>query len=61
MTAAAVMEAQRMREEAEAAALAEEEEENEEPEIELIDTLPGVDASYSFSEIAPEATLPPSN
>lgn len=61
VTAAAVMEAQRMREEAEAAALAEEEEENEEPEIELIDTLPGVDASYSFSEIAPEATLPPSN
>ena len=37
-------------------------EEEVEPEIELIDTLPGVDTSYSFTEIevAPEATLPPS-
>ena len=61
VTAAAVMEAERMRAEAEAAALAEaEEEENVEPEIELIDTLPGVDTSYSFTEVAPEATLPPS-
>lgn len=63
VTAAAVMEAERMRAEAEAAALAEAEaEEEEEIEIELIDTLPGVDTSYSFTEIevAPEATLPPS-
>lgn len=63
VTAAAVMEAERLRAEAEAAALVEaeeEEEEDAEPEIELVDTLPGVDASYSFTEVAPEATLPPS-
>ena len=64
VTAAAVMEAERMRAEAEAAALAAAEaeaaEEEAEPEIELIDTLPGTDTSYGFTEVAPEATLPPS-
>ena len=64
VTAAAVMEAERMRAEAEAAALAAAEaeaaEEEVEPEIELIDTLPGTDTSYGFTEVAPEATLPPS-
>lgn len=69
VTAAAVMEAQRMREEAEAAARAEAEaaakEEEVEPEIELIDTL-GSAEGYGFAEpaadatTAPEATLPPS-
>ena len=70
VTAAAVMEAQRMREEAEAAARAEaeaakQEEENAEPEIELIDVLPSASDGYGFAEptaaptAAPEATLPP--
>ena len=70
VTAAAVMEAQRMREEAEAAARAEaeaaalaaqQEEENAEPEIELIDVLPSAGEGYGFAETtaAPEATLPP--
>ena len=60
VTAAAVMEAQRMREEAEAEARAAEEEE-EEPEIELIDVLETAEAGYGFAETAvvPEATLPP--
>jgi len=55
-----------MRLEAEAAALAAAEAEAAaaaeaaEPEIELIDTLPGTDTSYGFTEVAPEATLPPS-
>ncbi len=68
VTAAAVMEAQRMREEAEAAARAEAEaeEEEEEPMIELIDTLPDSEnEGYGFGEetettVVPEATLPPS-
>ena len=68
VTAAAVMEAQRMREEAEAAARAQaeaeaakQEEENAEPEIELIDVLPSTSEGYGFAEptAAPEATLPP--
>lgn len=66
VTAAAVMEAQRMREEAEAAAraaaeAAKQEEENAEPEIELIDVLPSASDGYGFAEptAAPEATLPP--
>ena len=68
VTAAAVMEAQRMREEAEAAARAQaeaeaakQEEENAEPEIELIDVLPSASEGYGFAEptAAPEATLPP--
>lgn len=69
VTAAAVLRAQQMREEAEAAAKALEEqakaEENAEPEIELVDTLPGAEEGYGFAETttpaAPEATLPPSN
>ena len=65
VTAAAVQKAQEMREEAEAAARAEEEAEVEEaePEIELVDTLPGVNEAYGFEQTtpaAPEATLPPS-
>ena len=62
ITAAAVAEAQRMREEAEAALRAEEEaaEEAAEPEIELVDTLPGSEAGYGFDAVVPEATLPPS-
>ena len=63
VTAAAVMEAQRMREEAEAAARAAEEAarlaeeaENEEPEVELIDVLPSADKGYGFGE----ATAAPS-
>lgn len=67
VTAAAVMEAQRMREEAEAAARAAAEaeaakqEENAEPEVELIDVLPSAGNGYGFAEptAAPEATLPP--
>lgn len=65
VTAAAVYEAQRMREEAEAAlrALEEEAEEEAEPEIELIDTLPEIGEGYGFGEeaeaVVPEATLPP--
>lgn len=61
VTAAAVMEAQRMREEAEAAARAEAEAENEEPEIELIDVLDTAEEGYGFAEetVVPEATLPP--
>ena len=65
VTAAAVMEAQRMREEAEAAAKAEAEAaakvEAQEPEIELIDVLPSTTEGYGFAETtaAPEATLPP--
>ena len=60
VTAAAVMEAQRMREEAEAEARAAEAEE-EEPEIELIDVLDTAEEGYGFAETAvvPEATLPP--
>lgn len=63
VTAAAVMEAQRMREEAEAAARAEAEAAQkaaEEPPIELIDTL-GTDEGYDFAEptVTPEPTLPP--
>ena len=63
VTAAAVMEAQRMREEAEAAARAEAEAAQkaaEEPPIELIDTL-GTDEGYGFAEptVTPEPTLPP--
>ena len=63
VTAAAVMEAQRMREAAEAAAKAEAEAQAaaEEPEIELIDVLETTEAGYGFAEnVAPEATLPPS-
>jgi len=65
VTAAAVQKAQQMREEAEAAARAEAEAEAEkaEPEIELVDTLPGVTEGYGFEQstpAAPEATLPPS-
>lgn len=65
VTAAAVQKAQEMREEAEAAARAEAEAEAEaaEPEIELVDTLPGVTEGYGFEQTtpaAPEATLPPS-
>lgn len=63
VTAAAVMEAQRMREEAEAAARAEAEAEAEaeEPEIELIDVLDAAEDGYGFAEetVLPEATLPP--
>lgn len=67
VTAAAMMEAQRMREEAKAAALAKAEaekkaqEEANEPEIELIDVLPGANDGYGFADPtpAPEATLPP--
>lgn len=67
VTAAAVYEAQRMREEAEAALRALEAEaaaeENKEPEIELIDTLPETAEGYGFGEeaevVVPEATLPP--
>lgn len=73
VTAAAVREAQRMREEAEAAARAEaeaaakQEQEAAEPEIELIDVLPSTGAGYGFAEstpapeatAVPEATLPP--
>ena len=68
VTAAAVMEAQRMREEAEAAARAAAEaeaaaaaQEEAAPDIELVDTLGG-NEGYGFSEptAAPEATLPPS-
>ncbi|MBQ4263998.1 MAG: M23 family metallopeptidase [Clostridia bacterium] len=64
VTAAAVMEAQRMREEAEAAARAEAEAAAKaaEPEIELVDVLPSANEGYGFGEetVAPEATLPPS-
>jgi len=63
VTAAAVMEAQRMREEAEAAARAEAEAAAKaaEPEIELVDVLPSAGEGYGFGEetVAPEATLPP--
>lgn len=63
VTAAAVMEAQRMREEAEAAAKAEAEAaaKNAEPEIELIDVLETAEEGYGFAEetVVPEATLPP--
>ena len=63
VTAAAVMEAQRMREEAEAAAKAEAEAaaKAEEPEIELIDVLETAEEGYGFAEetVVPEATLPP--
>ena len=62
VTAAAVMEAQRIRAEAEAAALAEAEaaKEEAEPQIELIDVLDSSEG-YGFGETAvvPEATLPP--
>lgn len=75
VTAAAVLEAQRMREEAEAAAKAEEEAalaeeaKNAEPDIELVDTLddalPGANDGYGFADATaspvPEATLPPTN
>ena len=57
VTAAAIVEAQRMREEAEAAA---EETEPEEEQIELVDELPGTQAGYGFgANAAPQATLPP--
>ena len=63
VTAAAVMEAQRMREEAEAAAKAEAEAAAKaaEPEIELIDVLETTEEGYGFAEttVVPEATLPP--
>ena len=64
VTAAAVMEAQRMREEAEAAAKAKAEADAKaeaEPEIELIDVLDTAEEGYGFAEptVAPEATLPP--
>ncbi|MBQ7886653.1 MAG: M23 family metallopeptidase [Clostridia bacterium] len=63
VTAAAVMQAQRMREEAEAAAKAEAEaaEKAAEPEIELIDVLETTEEGYGFAEtnVVPEATLPP--
>ncbi|MBQ4609423.1 MAG: hypothetical protein IJB18_07565, partial [Clostridia bacterium] len=73
VTAAAVYEAQRMRQEAEAALRAMEEEaaraaaeaeKAAEPEIELVDTLPGAEEGYGFepetnAQPAPEATLPP--
>ena len=63
VTAAAVMEAQRMREAAEAAAKAEAEAAAKaaEPEIELIDVLETTEEGYGFAEttVAPEATLPP--
>ena len=67
VTAAAVTEAQRMREEAEAAARAAaaavQQEESAEPEIELIDILPSANAGYGFAETpaVPEATLPPAS
>lgn len=76
VTAAAVLKAQKMREEAEAAAAqaaaeaeaaAKAEQEETEPEIELIDVLPGAQEGYGFAEttpevnVVPEATLPPSN
>ena len=63
VTAAAVMEAQRMREAAEAAAkaAAEAAKAEAEPEIELIDVLDTAEEGYGFAEptVAPEATLPP--
>ena len=63
VTAAAVMEAQRMREAAEAAAKAAEEaaKAEQEPEIELIDVLETTETGYGFAdtEVVPEATLPP--
>ncbi len=67
VTAAAVMEAQRMREQAEAEARAAAEAEaakqaeSAEPEIELVDVLPSAADGYGFAEptAAPEATLPP--
>ena len=67
VTAAAVMEAQRMREQAEAEARAAAEAEaakqaeSAEPEIELVDVLPSANDGYGFAEptAAPEATLPP--
>lgn len=74
VTAAAVREAQRMREAAEAAARAEAEaeaarqkQEEAEPEIELVDVLPSTGEGYGFADptaapqaaAAPEATLPP--
>jgi len=63
VTAAAVMEAQRMREEAEAAAKAEAEAAAKaaEPVIELIDVLETTEEGYGFADTAvvPEATLPP--
>ena len=69
VTAAAVMEAQRMREQAEAearaaaeaAAEAAKQEESAEPEIELVDVLPSTADGYGFAEptAEPEATLPP--
>ena len=62
VTAAAVLQAQRMRQEAEAAAKAEAKAAAEaaEPQIELIDVLE-TSEGYGFSEAAaaPEATLPP--
>ena len=65
VTAAAVMEAQRMREAAEAAAKAAEEaaKAEQEPEIELIDVLETTETGYGFAdtEVVPEATLPPAN
>ena len=64
VTAAAVMEAQRMREAAEAAAKAEAEAAAKaaEPQIELIDVLETTETGYGFADTAvvPEATLPPS-
>ena len=63
VTAAAVMEAQRMREAAEAAARAEAEAAAKaaEPQIELIDVLETTETGYGFADTAvvPEATLPP--
>ncbi|MBR4039011.1 MAG: M23 family metallopeptidase [Clostridia bacterium] len=69
VTAAAVMEAQRMREAAEAAARAEAEAaaqaDDAEPEIELVDVIDNAGEGYGFAEptpeptAAPEATLPP--
>ena len=63
VTAAAVMEAQRMREAAEAAAKAEAAAAAKaaEPEIELIDVLETTETGYGFADadVVPEATLPP--
>ena len=63
VTAAAVLQAQRLRQEAEAAARAEAEAaaKAEEPQIELIDVLETAEDGYGFGEAtpAPEATLPP--
>ncbi|MBP3656225.1 MAG: M23 family metallopeptidase [Clostridia bacterium] len=70
VTAAAVLAAQRIREEAEAkaaaaAAAAAEAQQEEQEQIVLVDELPGTQEGYGFEEQgespAPQATLPPSN